>query len=137
MDQSLEQGVRDFKKELGERLNSLMEERKEEFPVIMLLLFYSITSSSPLWIVLHFRLRNASRAHIWTVQITQILLGDPQPLSCPRVFAPGEDELKAGRSDGYDFGFLHIKEEKRSEENKVEEKKTEEEEEKKTRGIIR
>ncbi|KAH1238568.1 2,3-bisphosphoglycerate-independent phosphoglycerate mutase 1 [Glycine max] len=29
--------------------------------------------------------------------------------SCPRVFVPGEDELKAGRSDGYDFGFLHIK----------------------------
>ncbi|RZC25609.1 hypothetical protein D0Y65_004343 [Glycine soja] len=29
--------------------------------------------------------------------------------SCPRVFVPGEDELKAGRPDGYDFGFLHIK----------------------------
>lgn len=29
--------------------------------------------------------------------------------SCPRVFVPGEDEHKAGRSDGYDFGFLHIK----------------------------
>ncbi|MED6147145.1 hypothetical protein PIB30_041318 [Stylosanthes scabra] len=29
--------------------------------------------------------------------------------SCPRVFVPGEDELKEGRSDGYDFGFLHIK----------------------------
>lgn len=29
--------------------------------------------------------------------------------SCPRVFVPGEDEYKAGRSDGYDFGFLHIK----------------------------
>jgi len=25
------------------------------------------------------------------------------------VFVPGEDEFKAGRSDGYDFGFLHIK----------------------------
>ena len=29
--------------------------------------------------------------------------------SCPRDFVPGEDEHKAGRSDGYDFGFLHIK----------------------------
>ncbi|XP_052200180.1 uncharacterized protein LOC127806739 [Diospyros lotus] len=29
--------------------------------------------------------------------------------SCPRVFIPGEDEHKPGRSDGYDFGFLHIK----------------------------
>jgi len=29
--------------------------------------------------------------------------------SCPKVFVPGEDEFKAGRSDGYDFGFLHIK----------------------------
>lgn len=29
--------------------------------------------------------------------------------SCPRVFVPGEDKNKAGRSDGYDFGFLHIK----------------------------
>lgn len=29
--------------------------------------------------------------------------------SCPRVFVPGEDEHKAGPSDGYDFGFLHIK----------------------------
>ncbi|XP_061362088.1 uncharacterized protein LOC133305861 isoform X2 [Gastrolobium bilobum] len=29
--------------------------------------------------------------------------------SSPRVFVPGEDEHKAGRSDGYDFGFLHIK----------------------------
>ncbi|KAE9595244.1 putative phosphoglycerate mutase (2,3-diphosphoglycerate-independent) [Lupinus albus] len=29
--------------------------------------------------------------------------------SCPRVFVPGEDEHKAGRLDGYDFGFLHIK----------------------------
>ncbi|KAJ7942384.1 2,3-bisphosphoglycerate-independent phosphoglycerate mutase [Quillaja saponaria] len=28
---------------------------------------------------------------------------------CPRVFVPGEDEQKAGQSDGYDFGFLHIK----------------------------
>ncbi|GKV16878.1 hypothetical protein SLEP1_g27450 [Rubroshorea leprosula] len=29
--------------------------------------------------------------------------------SCPSVFVPGEDEHKPGRSDGYDFGFLHIK----------------------------
>jgi len=29
--------------------------------------------------------------------------------SCPQVFVPGEDEHKAGRPDGYDFGFLHIK----------------------------
>lgn len=29
--------------------------------------------------------------------------------SCPKVFVPGEDDFKAGRSDGYDFGFLHIK----------------------------
>ncbi|XP_010528453.1 PREDICTED: uncharacterized protein LOC104805546 [Tarenaya hassleriana] len=28
---------------------------------------------------------------------------------CPNVFVPGEDEHKPGRSDGYDFGFLHIK----------------------------
>ncbi|KAG2301403.1 hypothetical protein Bca52824_030054 [Brassica carinata] len=28
---------------------------------------------------------------------------------CPNVFVPGEDGHKPGRSDGYDFGFLHIK----------------------------
>lgn len=28
---------------------------------------------------------------------------------CPNVFVPGEDEHKPGLSDGYDFGFLHIK----------------------------
>ncbi|CAL9232152.1 unnamed protein product [Arabidopsis halleri] len=28
---------------------------------------------------------------------------------CPNVFDPGEDGHKPGRSDGYDFGFLHIK----------------------------
>lgn len=27
----------------------------------------------------------------------------------PNVFVPGEDGHKPGRSDGYDFGFLHIK----------------------------
>nr|XP_029120327.1 uncharacterized protein LOC105045087 isoform X2 [Elaeis guineensis]XP_029120328.1 uncharacterized protein LOC105045087 isoform X2 [Elaeis guineensis]XP_029120329.1 uncharacterized protein LOC105045087 isoform X2 [Elaeis guineensis]XP_029120330.1 uncharacterized protein LOC105045087 isoform X2 [Elaeis guineensis] len=27
----------------------------------------------------------------------------------PFVFVPGEDEQKPGRTDGYDFGFLHIK----------------------------
>lgn len=29
--------------------------------------------------------------------------------SCPSVFVPGQDEHKPGRTDGYDFGFLHIK----------------------------
>lgn len=29
--------------------------------------------------------------------------------SCPNVFVPGQDEHIPGRSDGYDFGFLHIK----------------------------
>ncbi|KAI3808609.1 hypothetical protein L1987_24564 [Smallanthus sonchifolius] len=29
--------------------------------------------------------------------------------TCPNVFVPGEDEHKPGVSDGYDFGFLHIK----------------------------
>ncbi|XP_028769443.1 uncharacterized protein LOC114726891 [Neltuma alba] len=29
--------------------------------------------------------------------------------SRPQVFVPGGDEHKAGRSEGYDFGFLHIK----------------------------
>ncbi|XP_054785463.1 uncharacterized protein LOC129291997 isoform X1 [Prosopis cineraria] len=29
--------------------------------------------------------------------------------SCPQVFVPGEVEHRAGRSEGYDFGFLHIK----------------------------
>ncbi|RZB99084.1 hypothetical protein D0Y65_021803 [Glycine soja] len=29
---------------------------------------------------MHFYRRSASRDHIWTVQITQTLLGDPQPL---------------------------------------------------------
>ncbi|KAJ4825149.1 hypothetical protein Tsubulata_008688 [Turnera subulata] len=29
--------------------------------------------------------------------------------SPPNVFVPGEDEHKPGRTDGYDFGFLHIK----------------------------
>nr|GLL26513.1 uncharacterized protein LOC109171780 [Ipomoea trifida] len=27
--------------------------------------------------------------------------------SCLNIFVPGEDEHKPGRSDGYDFGFLH------------------------------
>ncbi|XP_078443248.1 uncharacterized protein LOC144712799 [Wolffia australiana] len=39
--------------------------------------------------------------------IAQALSAPLQP--CPRVFVPGEDELKPGFSDGYDFGFLHIK----------------------------
>ncbi|MFS7955915.1 putative phosphoglycerate mutase (2,3-diphosphoglycerate-independent) [Helianthus anomalus] len=29
--------------------------------------------------------------------------------ACPNVFVPGEDEHKPGVSDGYDFGFLHVK----------------------------
>ncbi|XP_047317501.1 probable 2,3-bisphosphoglycerate-independent phosphoglycerate mutase [Impatiens glandulifera] len=29
--------------------------------------------------------------------------------TCPCVFVPGKDEYNAGRPDGYDFGFLHIK----------------------------
>ncbi|KAL8240668.1 hypothetical protein R6Q59_014023 [Mikania micrantha] len=29
--------------------------------------------------------------------------------TCPNVFVRGEDEHKPGVSDGYDFGFLHIK----------------------------
>ncbi|KAJ0817923.1 putative phosphoglycerate mutase (2,3-diphosphoglycerate-independent) [Helianthus annuus] len=29
--------------------------------------------------------------------------------ACPNVFVPGEDEHKPSVSDGYDFGFLHIK----------------------------
>ncbi|KAL8240822.1 hypothetical protein R6Q59_014177 [Mikania micrantha] len=29
--------------------------------------------------------------------------------TCPNVFVPGEDEHKPGVSEGYDFGFLHIK----------------------------
>ena len=28
---------------------------------------------------------------------------------CPRVFVPGEDEYKPGFTNGYDFGFLHVK----------------------------
>ena len=44
----------------------------------------------------------------WKASVTAKALSAPSQ-SCPRVFAPGEDELKAGRSDGYDFGFLHIK----------------------------
>ncbi|KAJ0253980.1 Metalloenzyme domain-containing protein [Hirschfeldia incana] len=28
---------------------------------------------------------------------------------CPNVFVPGEDGHRPGRSEGYDFGFLHIK----------------------------
>ncbi|KAA8547844.1 hypothetical protein F0562_004273 [Nyssa sinensis] len=39
--------------------------------------------------------------------IAKALSAPLQP--CPGVFVPGEDEHKPGRSDGYDFGFLHIK----------------------------
>ncbi|XAR51580.1 Phosphoglycerate mutase (2,3-diphosphoglycerate-independent) [Bertholletia excelsa] len=45
-----------------------------------------------------------------TSKVTAIANALSAPLeTCPRVFVPGEDEYKAGRSDGYDFGFLHIK----------------------------
>ncbi|XP_058112349.1 uncharacterized protein LOC131255618 isoform X2 [Magnolia sinica] len=39
--------------------------------------------------------------------IAKALSAPLQP--CPRVFVPGGDDQKAGRADGYDFGFLHIK----------------------------
>lgn len=39
--------------------------------------------------------------------IAKALSAPLQP--CPSVFVPGEDDHKSGRSDGYDFGFLHIK----------------------------
>lgn len=29
--------------------------------------------------------------------------------SPPSIFIPGEEDAKPGRSEGYDFGFLHIK----------------------------
>lgn len=41
------------------------------------------------------------------VAMAKALSAPLQP--CPRVFVPGEDDLRAGRRDGYDFGFLHIK----------------------------
>lgn len=45
-----------------------------------------------------------------TSKATAIARALSAPLqSCPHVFVPGEDEHKPGRSDGYDFGFLHIK----------------------------
>ena len=45
-----------------------------------------------------------------TPKATAIAKALSAPLqSCPNVFVPGEDEHKPGRSDGYDFGFLHIK----------------------------
>ncbi|KAL6961062.1 hypothetical protein U1Q18_038825 [Sarracenia purpurea var. burkii] len=45
-----------------------------------------------------------------TSKATAIAKALSAPLqSCPSVFVPGEDEHKPGRSDGYDFGFLHIK----------------------------
>ncbi|KAK6928013.1 Metalloenzyme [Dillenia turbinata] len=39
--------------------------------------------------------------------IANALLAPLNP--CPNILVPGEDEHKPGRSDGYDFGFLHIK----------------------------
>lgn len=45
-----------------------------------------------------------------TSKATAIARALSAPLnSCPNVFVPGEDEQKPGHSDGYDFGFLHIK----------------------------
>ncbi|XP_050269910.1 uncharacterized protein LOC126713977 [Quercus robur] len=45
-----------------------------------------------------------------TSKATAIAKALSAPLqSCPSAFVPGEDENKPGRSDGYDFGFLHIK----------------------------
>ncbi|KAF5735651.1 hypothetical protein HS088_TW15G01162 [Tripterygium wilfordii] len=45
-----------------------------------------------------------------TSKATAIARALSAPLnSCPNVFVPGEDELKPGEPDGYDFGFLHIK----------------------------
>ncbi|KAJ7974220.1 2,3-bisphosphoglycerate-independent phosphoglycerate mutase [Quillaja saponaria] len=45
-----------------------------------------------------------------TSKATAIAKALSAPLQCcPRVFVPGEGEHKAGRLDGYDFGFLHIK----------------------------
>ncbi|KAH7532837.1 hypothetical protein FEM48_Zijuj04G0064800 [Ziziphus jujuba var. spinosa] len=45
-----------------------------------------------------------------TSKATAIAKALSAPLqSSPNVFVPGEDEHKPGHSDGYDFGFLHIK----------------------------
>lgn len=45
-----------------------------------------------------------------TSKATAISKALSSPLdSCPNVFVPGQDEHRPGRSDGYDFGFLHIK----------------------------
>lgn len=45
-----------------------------------------------------------------TSKATAIAKALSAPLqSSPNVFVPGEDGNKPGRSDGYDFGFLHIK----------------------------
>lgn len=45
-----------------------------------------------------------------TSKVTAISNALSAPLnSSTRVFVPGGDEHKPGRSDGYDFGFLHIK----------------------------
>ncbi|XP_021760051.1 uncharacterized protein LOC110724868 [Chenopodium quinoa] len=45
-----------------------------------------------------------------TSKATAIARALSAPLnSCPNVFVPGEDDHKPGHSDGYDFGFLHIK----------------------------
>ncbi|KAK1273939.1 hypothetical protein QJS04_geneDACA016435 [Acorus gramineus] len=41
------------------------------------------------------------------IAIAKALSAPLQP--SPQVFVPGEEDHKPGRSDGYDFGFLHIK----------------------------
>nr|GMD01031.1 pentatricopeptide repeat-containing protein At3g29230-like [Ipomoea batatas] len=47
---------------------------------------------------------------ILTSKTTAIVKTLSAPLqSCLNIFVPGEDEHKPGRSDGYDFGFLHTK----------------------------
>ncbi|XP_074287340.1 uncharacterized protein LOC141612459 [Silene latifolia] len=45
-----------------------------------------------------------------TSKATAIAKALSAPLnSSPHIFVPGEEEHKPGQSDGYDFGFLHIK----------------------------
>lgn len=39
--------------------------------------------------------------------ISRALAAPTSPV--PQIFVPGDDSLRSGRSDGYDFGFLHIK----------------------------
>lgn len=41
------------------------------------------------------------------IAIAKALSAPLQPSPC--IFVPGEDEHKPGLSQGYDFGFLHVK----------------------------